>query len=130
MTETARIDKRKNKKFVIDNRLYLKKYALSNSRHFGRGVVVINLLLLDTAILTEEDIINNQKQETEITLHKPLSYIPENNFWFKMLYLKIKKQYKIDLKEQCSNDNQFTIVFIKDPSVEHFSIYSLKLETN
>ncbi len=129
MTEPYLIDKRKNKNFVIQNKFYLKTYGLKNYKTFGKGIIVINLLLLDCDILNEDDLINNQAQEDkQITLQQPLSYIPETNFWYKVLHLKIKKKHQIDLKKKSSGDNQLLVIFIKDVSVEHFSIYSLKID--
>lgn len=130
MTEPFLIDKRKNKNFVIQNRYTLKKYAVRNYQKFGKGVIIINLLLLDTDILTKDDLINYQAEEKkDITLHQTLSYIPENSFWFKVIYLKIRKQHQIDIKEKYDFNNQSLIIFIKDASVEHFSIYALKLKS-
>ncbi len=121
------MDKRKNKNFVIQNRYILKEYAVNNCKKFGRGVIVVNLLLLNTEILTQDDILNNQAQsKKEITLHQELSYIPENSFWFKVVSLKIKKQHQIDIQQNYDLDKQILIIFIKDASVEHFSIYALK----
>lgn len=131
MTEPFLLDKRKNKNFVIQNRYTLKKYAVYNYQKFGKGVIVINLLLLDTDILSKNDLINNQaKEKKDITLHQTLSYIPENSFWFKVIYLKIKKQHQIDIKQKYDFNKQSLIIFIKDASVEHFSIYALKSENN
>ena len=45
-----------------------------------------------------------------------------------MLNLKIKKKYQIDIQTDSQFDNKFLIVFVKDASVEKFSIYSLKLD--
>ena len=131
MTDPLLLDKRKNKKFVIDNKFILRKYALQNQQKFGKGIIVINLLLLDTDILDEEDIKNSETEdEKEITLQQPLSYIPEKNFWFKMLYLKIKKKHQIDIKKDYDFSQQSLVIFVKDASVEYFSIYSLKLESS
>lgn len=131
MTESLVIDKRKNKNFVIQNKFFLKTYGLKNYEFFGKGIIVINLLLLDCDILNEDYIdymINNQAQnEKDINLQQPLSYIPESNFWFKVLYLKIKKKHQIDIKKKYSDNKRLLIIFIKDLAVEHFSIYSLKL---
>jgi hypothetical protein len=127
MTEPVLEDKRRNKNFVIQNRFFLQDYGHKNYEKFGRGIIIINLLLLNTDVLTPDDILNNYVEEyKEITLHQPLSYLPEKNFWFKMIYLKIKNKYQIDIQEQYDLDRQFLIIFIKDASVEHFSIYSLK----
>ena len=127
MTEPVLEEKRKNKNFVIQNRFSLQDYGRKNYKRFGRGIVVINLLLLETDRLTKDDLLNNEvEEEKDITLHQPLSYIPEKNFWFKMIYLKIKKKHQIDIKDKYDLNKQFLIIFVKDASVEHFSIYSLK----
>ena len=129
MTEASLLDKRKNKNFVIKNQFHLKNYGLKNYDIFGKGIIVINLLLLDCDILNEDDIINSQvEDEKDITLQQPISYIPESNFWFKVLYLKIKNKHQIDLKKKYSNNERLLVIFIKDVSVEHFSIYSLKID--
>ena len=94
----------------------------------GKGIIVVNLLLLKTDIIDEQDLDNQEvESDHEITIHKPISYIPQNNFWFKMLNLKIKKKYKIDIQEEEETSRKFLIVFVKDASIEHFSIYSIKL---
>ena len=130
MTEPYLIEKKRNKNFVIQNKFYLKNYGVNNYKTFGKGIIVINLLLLNTDVLNEDDLSNNQVQEDkDITLQQPISYIPETSFWYKILYLKIKKKHQIDLKIKSSSDNQILVLFIKDVSVEHFSIYSLKIDT-
>ena len=122
------LDKRKNKIFVIQNKHFLKQYALKNYNLLGQGIIVINLLLLKTDIIEKQDIPDYETlDDRELTIHQPISYIPQNNFWFKMLNLKIKKKYKIDIKDEEDTDNKFLIVFVKDASIEHFSIYSIKL---
>lgn len=131
MTKTPPIDKRKNKNFVINNKLQLRNYALKNSQVFGKGIVVINLLLLNTDTLDELSIVNDDLDEqNEPTIHQAISYIPKQNFWYKMLNLKIKKKYQIDIQTDSKFDNKFLIVFVKDASIEHFSIYSLKLDND
>ena len=129
MTNTP-IDKRKNKSFIINNKSLLKQYALKNQELFGRGIIVVNLLLLDTDITNATALIEDLAGEEpeEPTVHQPISYIPKSNFWFKMLSVKIKKKYKINIQSEKNFDNKFLVVFIKDASIEHFSIYSLKLE--
>jgi hypothetical protein len=127
MNDVLLTEKRKNKNFVIQNRSLLKQYAVENFRKFGRGAIVINLLLLDKDILTPEDLQENQASEAEdITLQQSFCYIPIDNFWFKMLYLKIKNKHQIDLKEQYNFDEQFLVIFIKNTSMDNFSIYTLK----
>ncbi|MCC0177507.1 hypothetical protein I4641_11010 [Waterburya agarophytonicola K14] len=128
MSSNSSLDKRENKNFVINNKYFLKQYALKNRDLFGNGVIVINLLLLKTDIVSEQNIPNYEiEDDKELTIHQAISYIPQNNFWFKMLNLKIKKKYQIDIQEKDSTDNKTLVIFVKDASVEHFSIYSLKL---
>jgi hypothetical protein len=127
MNDVLLTEKRKNKNFVIQNRSLLNQYAVANFRKFGRGAIVINLVLLDKDILTPEDLQENQASEAEdITLQQSFCYIPIDNFWFKMLYLKIKNKHQIDLKEQYNFDEQFLVIFIKNTSMDNFSIYTLK----
>ncbi len=131
MTDNSGVNKRKNKNFVINNRSILKQYALKNYEIFGQGVIVINLLLLDSKNLDEfhlsdDDLIDGEEQ----TVHQLISYIPKLNFWFKMISLKIKKKYQIDIQAEDHSHNKFLIVFIKDASIENFSIYSLKIESS
>ena len=128
MSSNPALDKRKNKNFVVQNKYFLKQYALKSYDFLGKGIIVINLLLLKTDIVDEQDIPNYDiEEERDITIHNPISYIPQNNFWFKMLNLKIKKKYKIDITEEDRENRKVLIVFVKDASIEHFSIYSLKL---
>lgn len=128
MSNNSDLETRKNKKFVVDNKHFLKQYALKNYEAFGRGIIVINLLLLKTDTINEEGVAKGEiAEEQEPTVHQPVSYIPQNNFWFKTIGLKIKKKYQIDIQDKNSYDRKFLVVFIKDPSIEHFSIYSLKL---
>lgn len=129
MTDTPALDKRKNKAFVINNQLLLKKYALNNFDISGEGIIVINLLLLnseniDQVNLSEEDL----KAAQATTIHQPISYIPRLHFWYKMISLKIQKKYQIDIQAENKSRNKFLIVFIKDTLIENFSIYSIKIE--
>ena len=124
MSSNPSLDKRKNKSFVINNKRFLKQYALKKHDIFGRGIIVVNLLLLKTDLIKDND---ELEDDLEPTVHQPISYIPQKNFWFKMIGLKIKKKYSIDIKEKSDRDREFLVVFIKDASIEHFSIYSLKL---
>lgn len=127
MSLNSALDKRKNKAFVVDNKYLLKQYAIKNFNIYGGGIIVVNLLLLKTDIVDEADVSDSQANDnTELTIHQPISYIPQNNFWFKMLNLKIKKKYDINIQEQDGSDGKFLVVFVKDASIEHFSIYSLK----
>ena len=129
MSNPSVLDKRKNKDFVIQNKFYLKTYGQKNYQLFGKGIIVINLLMLECDNLNQDDLENYQAQEeTDITLQQALSYIPESNFWFKVLYLKIKKKYQIDIKKKYTPGDRLLVVFIKDVSVEHFSIYALKAD--
>lgn len=128
MANSSSVDKRKNKSFVINNKFFLKEYAQKSHRFWGDGVIVVNLLLLKTDIYDDINIADYQPEnKQEPTVHHPVSYIPKQNFWFKMLNLKIKKKYQIDLEAESSVNNKCLVVFIKDASVEHFSIYSFKL---
>ncbi len=128
MAHSSSVNKRKNKSFVINNKFFLKEYAQKNQDFWGDGVIVVNLLLLKTDIYDDIDIANYQPEnEQELMVHHPVSYIPKQNFWFKMLNLKIKKKYQIDLEAESSVNNKCLVLFIKDASIEHFSIYSLKL---
>lgn len=118
----------RNKDFVINNKKFLKQYAVKNHSCLGKGIVVINLLLLKIDLINKTDTLNDQiESNQELTVNQPISYIPQDNFWFKMLSLKIKKKHNIDIQADDSTDNKFLVVFIKDASIEHFSIYSLKI---
>lgn len=129
MTNSSSVDKRTNKNFVINNRFKLKDYALKHREVSGQGIIVVNLLLLKTDVSDESSLFDTEPEELqEATIHKPVSYIPKNNFWFKMLNLKIKKKYQIDIQAKDEFTNKFLVVFVKDASIEHFSIYSLKLD--
>lgn len=131
MTNNPSIDKRQNKSFIVNNRLLLKQYALKNYEIFGSGVIVVNLLLLETNSVNELGLIDNSLiEQSEPTVHQPVSYIPKQNFWFKMIGLKIKKKYQIDIQAENNFDGKFLIIFIKDASIEHFSIYSIKVENS
>ena len=131
MTNSSSVDKRKNKNFLINNKYELRNYALKNREIFGQGIVVINLLLIKTDVVDDSQLFNlDPDEQEEPTIHQPISYIPRKNFWFKMLNLKIKKKYQIDLQEDNEKSNKFLVVFVKDASIEHFSIYSLKLDSD
>ena len=120
--------KSKNKSFIIDNSLLLQEYARENYDFHGSGIIVINLLLLKTENLQELNLLDgNLEQISEPTVHQPISYITKDNFWFKMLNLKIRKKHKIDLQTECNGDEIF-IVFIKDDAIEYFSIYRIKIK--
>ncbi|MEM9508835.1 MAG: hypothetical protein AAGA16_14315 [Cyanobacteria bacterium P01_E01_bin.35] len=127
MTNPIALDKRQNKSFVINNGSILKEYAQKNHAVFGQGIVVVNLLLLTDESINELNLDDAEFISTqEVTVHQPISYIPQASFWFKMISLKIKKKHQIDLQKQHNLDDKFLIVFIKDASIEHFSIYSIK----
>ena len=123
---TANLDKRRNKSIIANNGSLFKQYALKNHEIFGKGIIVVNLLLLKSDNLDELNLIDlDNINRREPTVHQPISYIPRSNFWFKMISLKIKKKHQIDLQDQ--EENKFTIVFIKDASIERFSIYSIEV---
>jgi hypothetical protein len=126
MATSSDIDKRRNKSFVINNQVFLKQYALKNYEIYGSGVIVVNLLLLKTELLDDLDW-DNYSPDSEPTIHQPVAYIPEKNFWFKTINLKIKKKHQINIQSEDNLNNKFLVVFIKDASIEYFSIYSLKL---
>ena len=132
MVNGSSIDKSRNKNFIINNQLFLKHYALENYELVGQGIIVINLLLLKTDILDELNLTRDHPLEPQDTsVYQPLVYIPKHNFWFKMIGLKIKKKYQLDIqtedKGNQTNSKTFYVIFIKDASIEHFSLYSLKL---
>lgn len=106
--------------------MLLKRFALKHQESFGLGTVFVNLPLLNTEKIDQLGLLNAELDELqEPTIHQPLSYIPHDNFWFKMISLKIKKKHKIDLQEENSKDKIF-VVLIKDVALEHFSIYTIK----
>ena len=126
MANNSASENSKTKNFVINNRQLLKQYVENKQDSFGLGIVVVNLLLLTTADsedlnLSAEDLESWQDQ----SIHQPVSYIPKNNFWFKMISLKIKKKHKVDIQVESSTEQTF-VVFIKDAALENFSIYAIK----
>ena len=123
---TANLDKRRNKSIIANNKSLFKQYALKNYEIFGKGIIVVNLLLLKNDNLDELNLVVDRKNYQELTVHQPVSYIPKSNFWFKMISLKIKKKYQIDIQAE-QEESKFTIIFVKDASIEHFSIYSIKV---
>jgi len=128
MTNTPPLEKRQNKNFVLKNQSILKDYALRNHEAFGQGIIVINLLLLNSQSIKELSFPNsNSSGKLEQTVHQPISYITKSNFWFKMISLKIKQKYQIDIHGEDNSNKKLLIVFIKDPAIENFSIYSIKL---
>ena len=136
MIEPKTTEKRRNKQFIIRNKKKIKQYALNSQKKFGNGIIVINLTLVHNELLTEEDLtINSINQDNDASneenlLTYPISYIIGNSFWFKILRIKIKKKYKIDIKHDYDLDKQFLLVFVKDSSLEFFSIYSIKIDKN
>ncbi len=129
MTDNISLDQRKNKSLIANNKTTLKNYALKNHKFFGKGIIVINLLLLETDKLDELNLIdNNWEDAPQPSIHRPVSYIPQGSFWFKTINLKIKKKYQIDLQEEEDIEDKFLIVFIKDDSIEYFSIYSISIK--
>lgn len=128
MTNSTALDKRQNKSFVVTNGSILKEYAQKNQALLGQGIVVINLLLLTDQSISELSLDKLElKDSQEITVHQPISYIPKTSFWFKMINVKLKKKHQIDLQKPENFTDKFLIVFIKDASIEHFSIYSIKI---
>ena len=130
MTNSSQGDKRRNKNFIINNSGLIKQYALENKQNLGTGIIIINLLLIENDRLKERDIkqqpiVSDDSQQ--FSLKEPICYIPIVNFWFKIVRLKIKKKYGIDIKKDYDLNNKFLIIFVKDDDLENFSIYSVKL---
>ena len=120
--------KSKTKSFITSNSLLLQEYAYRNKEFYGSGIIVVNLLLLKTKNIAELNLLDSALDKTiEPTVHLPVSYIPQNNFWFKMIDLKIRKKHKINIRAE-NNTNKIHIVFIKDDAIEHFSIYTIKIK--
>lgn len=121
--------KRRNKQFIINNSSIIKQYALSKQESLGKGIILINLLIAEEDILTQEDVDNSfvSEEDENLFLQQIISYVPVNSFWFKMIRLKIKKKYRIDIKDNCDFETKFLLIFLKDNSLERFSIYSIKL---
>ncbi len=132
MSESHLQERSNNKKFIVKNSSYLKQYALDCKSKMGNGVMTINLTKIDNYTLQEEDLVVQEcdNSKDSISLQKPIAYVPETNFWFKIIYLKIKKKYQIDLKRDYDLNSHFLLVFIKDSSLESFSIYSLKIKSD
>lgn len=128
MTDNTSLNKRKTKSLIAKNKAVLTDYALRNYAASGRGIIVINLLLLETDRLDKLILDIDGKNDSEPTVHQPISYIPQASFWFKMINLKIKKKYQIDIQAGDDSEDKFLIVFIKDDSIEHFSIYSISIK--
>lgn len=128
MSDNSSTDRSRNKSIIVNNKLLFKQYAAKNCEIFGPGIIIVNLLLFTGESLDELNVLESIDRQ-EPTVHQPISYIPQANFWFKTLGLKIKKKYQIDLKAE-DNVGKFLIVFIKDASIQHFSIYSIELESS
>lgn len=126
MINNSSSETRNNKKFIINNSSLLQKFAQKHQEYFGFGIIVINLLQLKTENINESDLLDQESSAwQEPTVHQPVSFIPKDNFWFKMINLKIQKKHQIDLQAQNDTDKIF-VVFIKDDAMEHFSIYTIK----
>ena len=130
MKNSSQIEKRKNKTFIINNSQILKQYAINNQKKAGIGIIIVNLLLVEDDILKAKDIDDlplPAGEDRSSSLKQPIAYIPLLSFWFKIIRLKIKKKYNIDIKKDYDLESKFLFVFIKDAALETFSIYSVKL---
>jgi len=128
MTNNSFSEKRKSqsKGLIINHKKLLREYAVRNSELYGLGIIVVNLLLLGTEKIEDLNLLNTDlNQLSKATVHRPVAYIPQSNFWFKMINLKIQKKHKIDLRDKIKND-EICVVFIKDDAIEYFSIYTIK----
>jgi hypothetical protein len=131
MTNSSNNEGRRNKNFIINNSGILKEYALINQENLGIGVIIINLLLVENDLLKETDLnyeIISSQEDRQASLKQPIAYIALTNFWFKMVRLKIKKKYDIDIKKDYDLAKKFLLIFVKDASLESFSIYSVNLK--
>ena len=130
MTNSSQLEKRRNKKFIINNSEALKQYAITNQRRAGIGIIIINLLLIENDILKAKDLDEPSlppEEDRSSSLKQPIAYIPLLSFWFKIIRLKIKKKYNIDIKKDYDLESKFLFIFVKDAALEKFSIYSVKL---
>lgn len=130
MANSSQSEKRRNKKFIINNSEALKQYAIANQKKLGIGIILINLLLIEDDILRAKDLEERllpSGEDRQLSLKHSIAYIPIVNFWFKIVRLKIKKKYNIDIKKDYDLENKFLIIFVKDAALESFSIYSVKL---
>lgn len=130
MSSFLQHEKRRNKKFIINNSEILKEYAVINQKKLGLGIILLNLLLIENDILKAKDISDRilpLGEDRQSSLKQPIAYIPLVNFWFKIIRLKIKKKYNIDIKKDYDLENKFLLIFVKDAALESFSIYSVKL---
>ena len=132
MSESHLQERSNNKKFIVKNSAFLKRYALDCKSLMGIGVITINLTEIDNFILQDKDFVIQECDHTQnsISLQTPIAYVPEKNFWFKIIYLKIKKKYEINIKKDYDLTKNFLLVFIKDSALENFSIYYLRLKSN
>lgn len=130
MANSSQSEKRRNKKFIINNSEALKQYAITNKEKSGIGIILINLLLIEDNILRAKDLEEQllpSGEDRQLSLKQSIAYIPIVNFWFKIVRLKIKKKYNIDIKKDYDLESKFLIIFVKDAALESFSIYSVKL---
>lgn len=130
MANSSQSEKRRNKKFIINNSEALKQYAITNKEKSGIGIILINLLLIEDNILRAKDLEERllpSGEDRQLSLKQSIAYIPIVNFWFKIVRLKIKKKYNIDIKKDYDLGSKFLIIFVKDAALESFSIYSVKL---
>ena len=139
MANSSPTEKRRNKQFIINNSEALKQYAITNQKKLGLGIIILNLLLIENDILKAQDICDRVRtsplhdrplpsgEDRQLSLEQPIAYIPLLNFWFKIIRLKIKKKYNIDIKKDYDLESKFLLIFVKDAALESFSIYSVKL---
>ena len=126
MTNNSFSENSRNKTFIINNKQALKQYVRQKQESLGIGIVVVNLLLLAASELDESNLLAEDLNKwQEPTVHQPVSYIPNDNFWFKTIGLKIKKKHQVDLQTESSMEKTF-VVFIKDAEMKNFSIYAIK----
>ena len=132
MSESYLQEHSKNKKFIIKNSVFLKRYALDCRAKMGLGIITINLTQIKNFSLQEADFVIQECDNTQnsLSLQTPIAYVPANNFWFKVIYLKLKKKYQINIKKDYDLKTSFLLVFIKDSALESFSIYSLKIKSD
>jgi hypothetical protein len=125
MADNFSVEKSTNKSFIANHHSLLKDYAHQKRQIFGFGIVVVNLLLLKPEKIDELNLLDpDVMEQQEATIHQPISYVPQGNFWFKLITLKINKKHQIDLQAN-NNSDHIPIVFIKDAAIEHFSIYTI-----
>jgi len=101
MVDNLFSERSKNKEFVVKHKSLLKQYAQKNCELLGAGIIVVNLLLLETANVDELNLLSSDPEEwQEPSVNQPISYIPRDSFWFKMISLKIKNKHQIDIQEE------------------------------